>query len=44
MGDPQNGWFQMENHTKMDDTWGYPYFRTSPYIEIIRTKTGTGRL
>ena len=27
---PQNGWFMRENPIKMDDDWGYPYFRTPP--------------
>ena len=27
----QNGWFTMENPIKMDDFWGYPYFRKLPY-------------
>jgi len=27
-GDTTNGWFITENNpTKMDDNWGYPYFR-----------------
>ena len=24
IGVPENGWFAMENATKMDDDWGYP--------------------
>ena len=24
-GSPSYGWFRMENPTKMDDDWGYPY-------------------
>ena len=27
---PQNGWLRMENLIKMDDAWGYPYFRKPP--------------
>ena len=27
MGAPPNGWFIMEGASKMDDDWGYPYFR-----------------
>ena len=30
MGDPQNGWFIREHPIKMDDNWGYPYFRKPP--------------
>ena len=32
MGVPQNGWFIRENPIKMDDDWGYPYFRKPRYI------------
>ena len=31
IGLPQNGWFTMENSIKVDDDWGYPYFRKPPY-------------
>ena len=27
MGVPQNGWFKTVNPIKMEDDWGYPYFR-----------------
>ena len=30
----QNRWFIMENPIKMDDDWGYPYFRKPRYLEI----------
>ena len=29
MGDPQNGWFTMENPNLTLMTWGYPYFTKS---------------
>ena len=35
MGVPQNGRFVRENLIKMDDDWGYPYFRKPPYVPTI---------
>ena len=32
MGIPQNGWFTIENPTKMGWWLGYPYFRKSPFL------------
>ena len=32
MGVPQNRLFIMENPAKMDENWGYPYFRKLLYI------------
>ena len=45
MGDPQNGWFLMENPIKLDGKsqkkmmiWGYHHFRQPPYLST-RSKT-----
>ena len=34
---PQNGWFTLENPTKMDENWGYPYFRkpSNPIVNLV---------
>ena len=34
MGVPPNGWVIMENTCRLDDDWGYPYFRKPSYIYI----------
>ena len=34
MGVPSNGWLVRENPMKMDDDWGYPYFRKPPYSKF----------
>ena len=35
MGEPNNGWFMMENPIQMDDDLGYPHFRKPPYVLIV---------
>ena len=35
---PFYGWFIRENPTKMDDDWGYPYFRTLPNMDNFQSK------
>ena len=32
---PPNGCFIKEYPIKLDDGWGYPYFRKPPYIDTI---------
>ena len=39
MGVPPNGWFIRDNPTKMDDDWGYPYFRTPPNVDESAAST-----
>ena len=33
-GTPIAGWFIRENPVKVDDDWGYPYFRTLGHLHI----------
>ena len=33
-GTPLAGWFIRKNPIKMDDDWGYPYFRKPPNVEV----------
>ena len=36
-GDPQHGWFTMENpKVKIDDDWGYPHFRKHPDVDKLK--------
>ena len=39
MGVSQTGWFIRQNLIKMDDDWGYPYFRKPPYWENDELKS-----
>ena len=36
-GTPIAGWFTLENPTKMDENWGYPFFRTpsNPIVNLV---------
>ena len=34
MGVLQTGWFLRENPIKMNENWGYPYFRKPPCMNI----------
>ena len=36
MGVPPNGWFIRDNPIKMDDDWGYPYFRKPPVLFLAK--------
>ena len=43
MGVPQIGWFIKESPIKMDDDWGYPYFRKPPDgIDMVMIHLGDG--
>jgi hypothetical protein len=33
-GTPIAGWFLMESSIKMNENWGYPYFRKPPYSSM----------
>jgi len=35
MGVPPNGWFTMENPSKVDDEQGYPHFRKAPNVAEV---------
>ena len=37
-GVPPNAWFIRENPIKVDDDWGYPYFRKTPYDGDVSLK------
>ena len=40
MGVPQNGWFILDNHIKMDDLGGTPPILGNPYTTWVSTPSG----